>query len=141
MPKLYQPTLGWHMSKRRDALLLKGFTLDEWGDAITEAMEVKRRFLQSLKKGIILKRGYVDLPLLGPAIGVNSMEASVKAPTEAFQTQAVASWIEGYWLRYGFKTSWRVEEGLDSFRMDWPREAVHIVQGRPTPIHILRIGW
>ena len=140
-PKLYQPTLAWHLGKRREALLLKGFEVEDWGDLINEEMETKRRFLQGLKKGSILKRGFVDLPLLGPVIGVNAKTAGVTVPTEAFQTRAVASWVEGYWVRYGFETSWRVEEPCDSFATDWPRHAVHIIQGPTTPVHVLRIGF
>lgn len=119
------------------------------GAMMNAAMEDKRRFLKGLTSSkatraiqTILKRGYVDLPLVGPAIGVNG-RGFMPPPTQALQSEPIRKWLEGYWMSHGFSCAWHQDtSNPDVVVVDWPGcETSHIVQGPPTPIWVLRISW
>jgi len=170
MGRFSQPTLAFYLSSKREKVLTKtlykafgscgscdGHETKEHGTdvgammstAMSDAMEDKRRFLKSLTSSKatkrmkkILTRGYVDLPLVGPAIGINGREF-MPPPTHTLQSEPIKKWLEGYWISHGFSCSWNQDvSNPDSVVMDWPhREIPHTVQGPPTPIWILRIFW
>ncbi len=162
--KFCQRTLPSYLDIKREKILEKAFdtalqsgTLIEGGEAkdqvgemMMEAMEKRRRFLRSLPSSKtsnasanekILKRGYVDLALIGPSIGLNG-RGFMPLPTETLQTTAIRAWIEGYWRSYAFRTRWfQRDDCPDAIEEDWPRQVKHIVQGPSTPIWVLRISW
>ena len=161
MGRFSQPTLAFYLASKRDKLLTKSLdkalalsTVEtkegsDVGAMMCGAMEARRRFLKALTsskatKGMkkILKRGYVELPLLGPAIGINGQDF-MPPDTEALQTEAIKRWLEAYWSSHGFSCGWRQDRSNpDSLLVDWPACGTsHIVQGPPTPIWILRISW
>ena len=162
MGKFSQPSLGYYLSTKREKNLsnlfsesLKSFvnkegskvkSSEQVGEMMTDAMDIKRRFLRSLTSGsgpskTILKRGYVDLPLVAPAIGLISTEF-LSPPTETLQTKSIRDWVEAYWHSHGFVTSWYcLYDKPDRVEMDWPRHETHIVQGSSTHIWVLKISW
>jgi hypothetical protein len=158
MGKFSQPSLAFYLGAKREKLLFKSFSSSlnpeggghepcMVGEMINEAMDEKRRFLRSLASSSstgsakkLLKRGHVDLPLVGPAIGVTSQ--FTPPDTETLQTKSIKAWIESYWKSHGFKTTWSCRsDNPDSVEMDWPRPANHVTIGPPTHIWVLRIYW
>jgi len=98
----------------------------------------------------VLKRGFVELPLVGPVIGVNG-QGFMPPHTETLQSAAIKDWLEGYWVSHGFSCAWRQDRSnpdsvLDNWAPHTPDMTAsstrnHIVQGPPTPIWILTISW
>lgn len=161
MGRFSQPTLAFYLRSKREKVLTQSLndaigsssirpttTNQDIGAWMTGAMETKRHFLKSLTSSkatnaikAILKRGFVDLPLVGPAIGFQG-QGVVSPYTEVLQSEPIKAWIEGYWKSHGFSCAWHHDVSMpDMVRMDWPRTQTYIVQGPPTPIWILRIVW
>lgn len=148
MYRFSQTTLDFYLGSKREKLLSKSLAshkIEHLGERMTKAMEERRRFLRHLSSSkryeSLLKRGYVDLPLMGPPLGLNGHDHSAPM-TESLQTKAFKVWLEGYWRTYGFSLKWYLRDDCpDSMEMDWPRPQVHIVQGPTTPIWVLRISW
>jgi hypothetical protein len=143
---LYGEDLGSCLSKKatKHEYKLMKKTLQERTDGLDkEFSQGLRTLVDALRRWDPSKGRRVEIPLLASALGIG-LKASPGPNTVFFQTLGFRRWIEAWWTNRGLNVAWKLvlrDEHEESFRVSFPKDTIHILQGPSCDVFVMTLSW